>query len=102
MPQSVSVFELLSKLPDSSALIDCREEAQYAKYAPLPCTHVPYDQLVRFPERYLESGKIYYIICANGSISHRAAMLLELSGYNTLNVRGGYFAYQITPQGKRH
>jgi len=103
LPQHVLIPYLMSKLTDSSTLIDCRPADCYAEYAPLGGINVPYDELLLHPEKYLEAEKAYYLICENGALSLRAAMILELNGYKNqvANVFGGYEAYRASTESKK-
>ena len=52
--------------------------------------NIPYNVLLNNPSRYLEKNKTYYIYCTSGIRSKKATELLNLIGYNIINVKDGY------------
>lgn len=100
MPATISALALAPS-PARYKIIDIRESEEFATFQPWPAQNIPYDDLMRHPEKFLNKQDVYYLICVNGSVSFRCAMLLEMEGYKVLSVQGGYAVFsqlQITPQ----
>ncbi|MCL1989260.1 MAG: rhodanese-like domain-containing protein [Defluviitaleaceae bacterium] len=84
-------LQQLEQLNDSNCqLIDIRTPYEYARGHASKAINIPYDLLMMYPESYLKQGMTYYLICAHGSLSHRAGVILRSYGYNVSNVENGY------------
>lgn len=89
MSASISA-QALAASPSRFRIIDIREPLDFAMYNPWPATNIPYATLMQSPEKYLVKGENYYLICVNGSVSLRAARILQMDGYKVRSVDGGY------------
>jgi len=77
-------------MPSKPYIIDTREPYEFAHYHLPTAVNIPYQTLVMYPERYLNHHDTYYLICDYGSVSHRAASILESYGYSVVSIIGGY------------
>ena len=84
--------ELIGKIE----LIDIREPYEYKGGSIKSAKNIPMGELLDEPEKYLSKEKTYYIMCQSGGRSRRTAGSLAKSGYNVINVSGGYGSYAGT------
>ena len=90
---SVNVSEL-GVLLGKINLIDIREPYEY-KSGHLPTAkNIPMDKILSEPEKFLNMGKEYHIICQSGGRSSRACNRLKSLGFNVINVSGGTGRYR--------
>jgi rhodanese-related sulfurtransferase len=87
-PPSVPV----SQLPDGAALIDVREDDEWAAGHAPDAVHIP---LADIPRRLdeLPEGELY-MVCRSGGRSARAEAYLNSGGYTAINVEGGMQSWQ--------
>ncbi|MGH3492145.1 MAG: rhodanese-like domain-containing protein [Sciscionella sp.] len=80
---SVSVTEL----PEEAALIDVREDDEWAAGHAPDAVHIPLGEL---PQRLAElpDGELY-LVCRSGGRSGQAAAYLTANGRSAINVAGG-------------
>jgi rhodanese-related sulfurtransferase len=71
-------------------VIDIRTPQEFAAGHAPRTVNIPYDLLMMYPESYLKKGEIYYLICAHGTLSHRASAVLRSYGFLVANVLNGY------------
>lgn len=81
--------ELLGKIE----LIDIREDFEVADGIINSAKHIPMNQLLQTPEKYMDKEKTYYLICRSGNRSGNAAARLSEAGYDVVNVDGGMMNY---------
>ena len=76
-------------------LVNCktRDKQKYNDNHILNAINIPYDQLLTHPDRYLNKNYKYYIYCQKGFKSKKICQILNNSGYNTVNIIGGYEAW---------
>lgn len=90
--ESINVNELKDKLGKVN-LIDIREKYEFdAGHLPT-AVHIPMDEIMKNPEKYLKEDEKYYIICHSGRRSLVACNELVEEGYDTVNVEGGTVRY---------
>lgn len=71
-------------------LIDTRETYDY-RIGHIPNSiNIPQDLLELVPERYLQKNKKYYLYCEKGIKSKKLSDELNLKGYKTYSINGGY------------
>lgn len=89
MISSISVQELknhLGKVP----LIDIRSVESYNSNHIPTAIHIPFEQLMMYPNKYLDKNKLYYIYCSRGVKSIKLIQILSRQGYHIAHVNGGY------------
>ena len=93
MKWQVSIDFFKSLLNTGALIIDIQEENEFAFLNVSQAINVPYEKLMLYPEKYLVKSKDCYLICPEGTISLRAAQILEKLGYSAYSIAGGYGAY---------
>lgn len=91
MFNSISVTEL--KKLNNPSLIDIRSIEKYNNKHILNAVNIPLEQLLIRSEKYLLKDEKYYIYCQKGIQSRKLCQILINSGYNVVNVSGGYEAW---------
>lgn len=90
MLAQLTLQELKQKPQSSYQIIDIRTPYEYASGHFPNAKNIPYDVLVMYPDSYLKRNETYYLICAHGSLSHRASAILQSYGYKVANIKNGY------------
>ena len=93
MFQNISVNDL--KKLDNINIIDIRSNEKYNNGYILNSKNIPMQELIIKPERYLNRFEKYYIYCQKGIQSRKVCQILTNSGYNVVNISGGYEAWMI-------
>lgn len=91
--KSISVSELL-KISNAN-IIDIRDHDWYLKDHIPNAKNIPMPELTRDPEQYLKREQQYFIYCEFGYKSKRICELLEKLGYHVIDVKDGYFSYEM-------
>lgn len=91
MFESISVTDL--KQLNNPNLIDIRSIEKYNNKHIMNAVNIPLEQLLIKPEKYLNKERKYYIYCQKGIQSRKLCQILINSGYNVVNVSGGYEAW---------
>lgn len=92
--KEITVENLKPQL-DKVNLIDIREELEFKDLPKLPQSkHIPMQDLVRNPEKYLEKTECYYLICRSGARTEQVTAYLNSLGYDVVNVLGGMLSYR--------
>lgn len=90
----MSAFETVdvNEIPADAAILDVREDDEWALGRAAGAQHIPLGQL---PDRLeeLDPDTDYYLICRTGGRSARAAEFMVGRGYSALNVAGGSGAW---------
>ena len=92
MPAALTLHELQQGLAPGCRIIDIRTPFEFANGHFKGAVNIPYEVLMMYPESYLKKGETYYLLCAHGSLSHRASRVLQAYGYRVANVKHGYDA----------
>ena len=95
MPKSITISQINATNDQKKYIIDIRTPLEFANYHLPGAVNIPYDLLMTHPDSYLKRGELYYLICAHGSVSYRAAAILESYGYKAISVQDGYTAHEI-------
>lgn len=74
-------------------IIDIRKRELYLKGHIYNAKNISMDLLVDMPDKYLDKNEVYYIYCTSGYKSQKCCKLLEIQGYNVVDVVGGYEDY---------
>ena len=90
MLDSITLQELEQLKTPNCHIIDIRTPHEYASGHLKNAINIPYDILMMYPESYLKRDQTYYLICAHGSISHRASIILQSYGYKVASVKNSY------------
>ena len=86
---SVSEFKKMSNVE----IIDIRNAHKYFDSHILGARNIPFEQLLMSPSKYLNKNIKYYIYCQKGIKSKQLCQILKKSGYNVINIIGGYEAW---------
>ncbi|MFC7401506.1 rhodanese-like domain-containing protein [Citricoccus sp. GCM10030269] len=90
----MSMFETVSvdDVPENAAILDVREDDEWAVGRASGALHIPLGQL---PERLdeLDPDTDYFVICRTGGRSLRAADYMVSHGYSAINIAGGSGAW---------
>lgn len=90
MPSPITLKELQGLNPTQNHVIDIRSPLEYAGGHFKGAVNIPYDVLMMYPDSYLKKDKNYYLICAHGTLSHRASIILQSYGYTVASIQNGY------------
>lgn len=74
-------------------LIDIREPYEYQSGTLQTANNIPMGDLLNNPSKYLEKEKTYHIMCQSGGRSAMACQILSTSGYQVVDVAGGFGSY---------
>ena len=91
MFESISVTDL--KRLNNPNLIDIRSIEKYNSKHIMNAVNIPLEELLIRPQKYLSKNEKYYIYCRKGIQSRKLCQILINSGYNVVNVSGGYEAW---------
>ena len=92
MPQQVPSVEV-TQLPADAALLDVREDDEWAAGHVPDAVHVPMGELAgRLDE--LPPADTLYVVCRTGGRSARVTAYLNANGWDAVNVDGGMQAWQ--------
>ena len=87
----ITVIDLLKiKKP---TIIDIRDNYAYNFGHMKKAINIPYYNLLNNYSHYLNKNEKYYLYCENGRQSLEISNRLNLFGYNTANINGGYEEY---------
>lgn len=85
----------MDELIDRVKIIDIREKGEIMISGTLATAkHVPMNELLQYPEEYLNEEDEYYILCHSGARSYRTCDELNAMGYKTVNIKGGFARYK--------
>lgn len=88
---SISLEELFSQV--NPQIIDIRDNYSYNLGHIKNAINVPYYNLLGNHSHYLNKYSNYYLYCDEGRQSKEISDRLNLFGYHTSNIEGGYYAY---------
>ena len=71
-------------------IIDIRSRHKYMISHIYNAINIDEHNLIDMPYMYLDKDKTYYIYCSTGVHSERCCKLLEVQGYDVVNVEDGY------------
>ncbi len=86
----------IDSISNKHRIIDIRTKKELTQYGKVKgIRHIPMDELLANPEKYLmkDENHEYYIMCQTGNRSKKTVKALNEQGFNTVNLRGGYFYY---------
>jgi len=74
-------------------IIDIRDNYSYNLGHIKGAINIPYYNLLNNYSHYLNKNEKYYLYCENGRQSMEISNRLNLFGYNTVTINGGYDEY---------
>lgn len=83
----------INKVRPEYNIIDVRDFYEYESGHIYNAVNIPMEKLLISPSKYLKKGETYYIYCNLGNKSRRTCELLEILGYDVINMYGGYKEY---------
>lgn len=86
----INIYEL----NDSDNIIDIRERYLYNLDHLPNSKNIPYYSILSNHSIYLEKDKKYYLYCDNGIQSKKVSDRLNLLGYTTFSIKGGYLGFK--------
>ena len=89
----ITLQELMYK--NNPNIIDIRNENEFIMGTIPSSKNIPTIKLEISPEKYLNKNETYYIFCNNGKTSKVLTEKLNIQGYRTVNIIGGYFNYLL-------
>ncbi len=93
MIESISVYEL--KKLNNINIIDIRSVEKYNNRHIPQSINIPLEKLLTYYKKYLDKNKKYYIYCQRGIQSRKLCQILKNSGFNVININGGYEAWVL-------
>ena len=94
MLKSISILELLPNI-DKVKLIDIRSVAKYNDNHIPNAININPEILVANPSKYINKNEKYYLYCQKGITSRKIAQILNVKGYNVVNIQGGYESWLL-------
>lgn len=76
-------------------IIDIRSKYIYELSHINKSINIPYEYLLLTPEKYLNPYEKYYLYCQAGYTSKEVSKRLNVKGYNTISINGGYNSYKL-------
>ena len=89
----ITLQELINK--NNPIIIDIRNENEFLMGTIPTSKNIPAIRLEVSPEKYLHKDQTYYIFCNNGKRSKVLSQKLNIQGYKTVNIIGGYLNYLL-------
>lgn len=81
------------EVPEGAALLDVREEFEFATGHAPGALHIPVDEIPGRFDAELDPDEDYYVICRTGGRSVQIAQWLTSQGYSVFFAAGGYDAW---------
>lgn len=76
-------------------IIDIRSRDKYNINHIPGAINIDYFELINNPSKYLNKEDIYYLYCTSGYTSNIVSNKLNMLGYNTVNIDGGFNNYLL-------
>ena len=86
---NISINDFI-KICDKVNIIDIRSRQKYNDNHILNSKNIDKNELILYPNKYLNKNDKYYVYCQRGSNSLRVCQILRNKGYNVYNILGGY------------
>ncbi len=84
----------IKKIRPEYNIIDIREESEYYKGHIYNAVNIPEKELLKNYNLYLNKNQTYYIYCNLGNKSKKVCQILEIIGYDVVNMYGGYDTFK--------
>ena len=91
---SISIKDLLSM--NNITIIDIRPNYEYQYGSIHSAINIPAIKLKNNPSKYLNKNETYYLLCQTGRQSLDIVNMLNIQGFRTVNIIGGYNNYLLT------
>ncbi len=88
------ILQELIKL-NNPKIIDIRTHEEFLSGTIPTSINIPSIRLKTNPEKYLNKTDTYYIFCNKGNTSKLISNILNIQGYKTVNIVGGYYNYLL-------
>lgn len=85
---NISINDLLKI--DKPTIIDIRNKVSYNNGHINNAINIPYEELLVNYNKYLLKDKTYYIYCSRGTKSVKLCQIMQMKGYKTIHILGGY------------
>ncbi len=79
---------------DNPIIIDIRDNYSYNISHIRNSINIPYYNLLNNYSHYLNKSSAYYLYCEEGKQSYEISKRLNLLGYNTKSIEGGFDAFK--------
>lgn len=79
---------------DNPIIVDIRDNYSYSISHVKNAINIPYYNLLNNFSHYLDKNKRYYLYCSEGNQSLEISKRLNLFGYNTKSIKGGFITFR--------
>ena len=86
----------LKDLKKEYNIIDIRDKYSYELGHVYNAVNIPMDILLNNPSKYLNKNETYYLLCQTGRQSLDIVNMLNIQGFRTVNIIGGYNNYLLS------
>ncbi len=84
----------IDNIKNKHRIIDIRNKKELMQYGKIKgIRHIEMNSLLENPEKHLDKDKEYYLMCQSGIRSKKAVKQLNKAGFNTINLKGGFYYY---------
>ncbi len=86
----------IDSIKNKHRIIDIRTKKELGRYGKVKgIRHIEMNELLTNPDKYLmkDEGHEYYLMCQTGGRSKKTVKQLNKLGFNTVNLKGGFFYY---------
>ena len=94
MVESISIYKL--KKLQNITIIDIRSIEKYNNRHIPGAINIPLDKLLINFNKHLSKSNKYYIYCQMGVQSRKMCQILKNSGFDVVNIEGGYEAWVLS------
>ena len=88
---TISIDEVMKM--NNSIIVDIRDNYSYNISHVKNAINIPYYNLLNNYSHYLDKNKVYYLYCDEGKQSFEMSKRLNLFGYNTMSILGGFVSF---------
>ena len=88
---TISINEVIKM--NNPIIVDIRHNYSYNISHVKNAINIPYYNLLNNYSHYLDKNKVYYLYCDEGKQSLEISRRLNLIGYNTMSISGGFISF---------
>lgn len=88
---TISINEVIKM--NNPIIVDIRDNYSYNISHVKNAINIPYYNLLNNYSHYLDKNKVYYLYCDEGKQSLEISRRLNLIGYNTMSISGGFISF---------
>ena len=88
---TISIDEVIKM--NNPIIVDIRDNYSYNISHVKNAINIPYYNLLNNYSHYLDKNKVYYLYCDEGKQSFEMSKRLNLFGYNTMSISGGFISF---------